>query len=113
MFDESLFAGAMVDYDSGMMAVPAELDMDDEDASYDEQFLAPDMEINDNFADSSKKDVKRNLVKSSKPESRQDLNNDCGKRDCEDEDEDGLPAPITIAKRSKDMTKNDKRRIVC
>jgi prolyl oligopeptidase PreP (S9A serine peptidase family) len=107
--DESLFAGAMVDYDSGMMAVPAELDMDDEDASYDEQMIAPDMEINDNLTDSLKKDsVKRSLVKSSKPESGQDASNDCGEKDCEDEDEDGVPAPITIAKRKKDMTKNDK-----
>ena len=72
------------------------------------------MEINYNLTDPSKKEnVKRSLVRSSKPESGQEPSNDCGERDCEDEDEDGVPAPITIAKRSKDLAKNDKRRVVC
>ena len=101
----------MVDYDSGMIAVPA--DMDDEDASYDEQMIAAEMEINDNLSDSLKRDDKRSLVKNSKPDPVQDPRNNSGETNCEDENENGVPAPITIAKRSKDMTKNDKRRIFC
>ena len=103
----------MVDYESGMMAVPAEYDMDDEDASYDEQMITPDVEINDNLPESSKKDL-RSLVKSSKTESENDSTIYGGERECEEEDEAGVPAPvITIAKRSKNLSKDDKRRVLC
>ena len=114
---ESVYdGGAIMDYGSGMIAVPADLDIEDEyDGELEEHIISPDIEIDEDTTESSGREGKRkNVVKNSQPSAKyiKDSAHDSIHNEYE-EDENGTAAPIMISGRSKKLTKDDARRAVC
>ena len=88
-----------------MMAVPLDLDMDDGDASYDDNMTAAQMDVSGDAAGMSENENIKSSIRITNVQSGSAVNKNLYKQKVDEEDEDGVPAPITIAKQSKDVSK--------
>jgi hypothetical protein len=87
-----------------MMAVPLDLDMEDGDASYDDNMTDAQMDVSGGATGMSENENSKSSIRITNLQSGSTLNKNLYKQKVE-EDEDGVPAPITIAKQSKDVAK--------
>ena len=93
-----------------MMAVPADFNMEDGDSNYDESMIAAEMEVNENITENIHNEQVKNTIKITKvPPGLISSRNDAKEQTFDEDDEAGVPAPITIAKQSKDLSK----KVIC
>ena len=113
--EESIYDdGAIMDYGSGMIAVPADLDIEDEYGELEEHMISPEIEIDEDTTESSGREgIRKNVIKSSHAAKHLKDSVDVPMHKEYEEDENGTAAPIMIAERSKKLTKDDARRAVC
>ena len=88
-----------------MMAVPADFDIEDGEASYDDNMTTEHMDVSCDGRAMSENENATGASRSNTVLSASIQNQPISKNIKKDEDEDGVPAPITIAKQSKNLSK--------
>ena len=87
------------------MAVPLDLDMEDGEGSYDDNMTADQMEVSGDATGMDENEDIKNSIRIANIQPGSTVNRNNYRQKVDDENEDGVPAPITIAKQSKDVSK--------
>ena len=89
---------AHIDYDSAIIPASNDVDMEDDDNCYISNNIATEVEINENTSKIGHKDASKSSIKITKVQTSSSVDqNYYEQHNCNDK-EDGLPAPIVIAK---------------